>query len=245
MGYFRELPNLQYQSPYSNRISSATYVTAKNIFRRMKIRDDLKNTFSVFNKYEIDDGDRPDTVARDLYGKSIFDYVVLITAGIVNVRDQWPLSSKELYDFTVSKYGLTEINKVNHFETKEIKNNRGVVVMQKGKIVDENFTLKYSDVVGTITKVDSNGDDVLDDQGNKIMIDNTRMVEISGSKLVRGVTNYEYESGINENKRTINVLRPQYLQQFLNDIRNEMTYDRSSQFVNDKLIKTENTRVTT
>ena len=245
MGYFRELPNLQYQSPYSNRISSATYITAKNIFRRMKIRDDLKNTFSVFNKYEIDDGDRPDTVARDLYGKSIFDYVVLITAGIVNVRDQWPLSSKELYDFTVSKYGLTEINNVKHFETKEIKNSRGVVVMQKGKIVDENFTLKYSDVVGTETKVDSNGDDVLDDQGNKIIFDNTRMVEISGSKLVRGITYYEYESGINENKRFINVLRPQYLQQFLDDIRNEMTYDRSSQFVNDKLIKTENTRVTT
>ena len=52
MGYFRELPNLQYQSPYSNRISSESYTTAKNIFRRMKIRDDLKNVFSVFNKYE-------------------------------------------------------------------------------------------------------------------------------------------------------------------------------------------------
>ena len=235
MGYFRELPNLQYQSPYSNRISSATYVTAKNIFRRMKIRDDLKNTFSVFNKYEIDDGDRPDTVARDLYGKSIFDYVVLITAGIVNVRDQWPLSSKELYDFTVSKYGLTEINKVNHFETKEIKNSRGIVVMPSGKTVNQDFKFKYSDVFG---KKDKEGED------NDTEVDDRRVVEISGSKLVRGVTNYEYESGINENKRTINVLRPQYLQQFLNDIRNEMTYDRSSQFVNDKLIKTENTRIT-
>jgi hypothetical protein len=95
MGYFRELPNLQYQSPYSNRISSESYITAKNIFRRMKIRDDLKNVFSVFNKYEINDGDRPDNVAKELYGKSSFDWVVLITANIVNVRDEWPLSSKE------------------------------------------------------------------------------------------------------------------------------------------------------
>ena len=238
MGYFRELPNLQYQSPYSNRISSATYVTAKNIFRRMKIRDDLKNTFSVFNKYEIDDGDRPDTVARDLYGKSIFDYVVLITAGIVNVRDQWPLSSKELYDFTVSKYGLTEINNVKHFETKEIKNSRGVIVQPSGKIVDE----KRQD---GFTK---------DEEKNIVpnMIpyyidyyDGQTIKRVSGNDARRGVTNYEYESGINENKRFINVLRPQYLQQFLDDIRNEMTYDRSSQFVNDKLIKTENTRVTT
>tara|TARA_Y100000052_G_scaffold9448_1_gene9348 strand:+ start:375 stop:1022 length:648 start_codon:yes stop_codon:yes gene_type:complete len=214
MGYFRELPNLQYQSPYSNRISSESYITAKNIFRRMKIRDDLKNVFSVFNKYEINDGDRPDNVAKELYGKSSFDWVVLITANIVNVRDEWPLSSKELYDFTVSKYGLTKINEVRHHETTEVKNNRGIVILPKGKVVDDNFKIPNPENINA---------------------------ELNP---VRGVTYYEYESILNEEKRNIDVLRSEYLQQFLNDIRNEMIYKRSSQFVNDKLAKTENTRVT-
>ncbi len=214
MGYFRELPNLQYQSPYSNRISSESYITAKNIFRRMKIRDDLKNVFSVFNKYEINDGDRPDNVAKELYGKSSFDWVVLITANIVNVRDEWPLSSKELYDFTVSKYGLTKINEVRHHETTEVKNNRGIVILPKGKVVDDNFKIPNPENINA---------------------------ELNP---VRGVTYYEYESILNEEKRNIDVLRLEYLQQFLNDIRNEMIYKRSSQFVNDKLAKTENTRVT-
>ena len=238
MGYFRELPNLQYQSPYSNRVSSASYVTAKNIFRRMKIRDDLKNVFSVFNKYEIKDGNRPDIVAKDLYGKSNLDWVVLITANIINVRDEWPLSSKELYDFTVSKYGLENVNNTKHYETKEIKDSRGVIVQPSGKIVDE----KKQD--GTIE----------DNNGNKIpnMIDyyvdyydpNNGNVRVSGSDARVTVSNYEYETEINNKKRTIDVLRSEYLQQFLNDIRNEMIYKKSSQFVNDKLIKTENTRVT-
>tara|TARA_Y100000114_G_C11689418_1_gene292800 strand:- start:100 stop:747 length:648 start_codon:yes stop_codon:yes gene_type:complete len=214
MGYFRELPNLQYQSPYSNRISSESYITAKNIFRRMKIRDDLKNVFSVFNKYEINDGDRPDNVAKELYGKSNFDWVVLLTANIVNVRDEWPLSSKELYDFTVSKYGLTKINEVRHHETTEVKNNRGIVILPKGKVVDDNFKIPNPENINA---------------------------ELNP---VRGVTYYEYESILNEEKRNIDVLRLEYLQQFLNDIRNEMIYKRSSQFVNDKLAKTENTRVT-
>ena len=217
MGYFRELPNLQYQSPYTSRISSSTYVTAKNIFRRMKIRDDLKSVFSVFNKYEIDDGDRPDTVARDLYGKSNLDWVVLITANIVNVYNEWPLSSKELYDFTVSKYGLENVNNIKHYETKQIKNSRGVVVLRSGEIVGADFSVSYYD-----------GKDIT----------------TTPSNTVRGVTNYEYEVIENQKKRTIDVLRSEYLQQFLNDIRNEMTYKRSSQYVNDKLIKTENTRVT-
>ena len=217
MGYFRELPNLQYQSPYTSRISSSTYVTAKNIFRRMKIRDDLKSIFSVFNKYEIDDGDRPDTVARDLYGKSNLDWVVLITANIINVRDEWPLSDKEVYDFTVSKYGLENVNNIKHYETRQIKNSRGVIVLRSGEIVGADFSISYYD-----------GKDITTTPSNTVI----------------GVTNYEHEVIENQKKRTIDVLRSEYLQQFLNDIRNEMTYKRSSQFVNDKLIRTENTRIT-
>tara|TARA_B000000532_G_C18788597_1_gene371558 strand:- start:100 stop:756 length:657 start_codon:yes stop_codon:yes gene_type:complete len=217
MGYFRELPDLLYQSPYSNRISSSTYVSAKNIFRRMKIRDDLKNVFTVFNKYEIEDGERPDTIARDLYGKSNLDWVVLITANITNVRDEWPLSSKELYDYTVSKYGLTEINNVRHYETTEVKNNRGIVILPKGKHVDKDFEIRKPDIANDATTT---------------------------IKPVRGVSYYEHEVILNDNKRNINLLRPEYLQQFLIDIKNEMTYKRSSQFVNNRLIKTENTRVT-
>ena len=217
MGYFRELPNLQYQSPYTNRISSSTYVTAKNIFRRMKIRDDLKSVFSVFNKYEIDDGDRPDTVARDLYGKSNLDWVVLITANIINVRDEWPMSDKDVYNFTVSKYGLENVNNIKHYETRQIKNSRGVIVLRSGEIVGADFSISYYD-----------GKDIT----------------TTPSNTVRGVTNYEHEVIENQKKRTIDVLRSEYLQQFLNDIRNEMTYKRSSQYVNDKLIRTENTRIT-
>ena len=55
MSYFRELPDLEYQSPLTDRISSTQYVRVKNIFRRLKIRDDLKDVFVLFNKYIIPD----------------------------------------------------------------------------------------------------------------------------------------------------------------------------------------------
>ena len=78
-----------------------------------------------------------------IYGKSTLDWVVLTTAGIVNVRNEWPLSSKELYDFTVEKYGIKEINNVRHYETKEIKNSRGVVILPSGNIVDSGFSVTW------------------------------------------------------------------------------------------------------
>ena len=213
MGYFRELPNLQYQSPFTSRVSSDSYVTVKNLFRRMKIRDDLQNVFTVFNKFTISDGERPDTVAKDLYGKSTLDWVILTTANIINVRNEWPLSSKELYNYSLDIYGdyLTD---VHHWETKEVKDLNGKLILPKGKIVDSTFTIPDPDLYNNTLNP------------------------------VASVTNYEYETMKNDKKRSIYLLKIEYLQQFLNDMRNEMIYSRSSQYVNDNVIKTENTKVT-
>ena len=82
MGYFRELPNLLYQSFAPNKNSSMDYIEVKNIFRRVKLRDDLQNIFTIFEKFEIPDEHRPEIVAENYYGSAELDWVVLITANI-------------------------------------------------------------------------------------------------------------------------------------------------------------------
>ena len=216
MSYFRELPNFEYQSPFADSISVTEYVTAKNIFRRMKLRDDLKNVFTLFNKYIINEGERPDTVAQQEYGKSDLDWVVLLSAGIINVRNEWPLSSKDLYDFVLEKYG-NEKDFIHHYETKEIRDSQNRLIISKGNRVDPDFSVKYYDKGSYVT---------------------------SNSSNITGITNYEYEVRKNINKSTINILRRTYLQQFLSDMKKEMTYKRSSQFVSNNLIRTENTKLT-
>ena len=214
MSYFRELPDFEYQSPFANSTGASDYVTAKNIFRRMKLRDDLKNVFTLFNKYVIDEGERPDTVAEKQYGKSDLDWVVLLSAGIINVRNEWPLSSRDLYNFTVEKYGLAEKDFVHHYETKEVKDSQNRLILPKGKFVDSNFTIPKPDK--------------LNETLNPVV----------------GITNYEYEVKENIKKSTISILKRSYLQQFLSDMKKEMTYKRSSQFVNNNLIRTANTKLT-
>jgi len=227
MGYFREIPNLEYQSPFSNRLSNSSYVTAKNLFRRMKIRDDLQNIFTIFNKYQIQQGSRPDHVAEQLYGKSSLDWVVILSAGIINLRDEWPLSDKDLYNYVVEVYG-SDRNNVRHYETKEIKDVNDKLILPAGQVVDSDFTISYREISG------------YDNDGNPTY----RVVTTTPSNTVIGISNYEYEVRKNDKKRLIYVLRREYLQQFLTDMRNEMIYSESSQYVNDKLIRTENTRIT-
>ncbi len=212
MSYFRELPNLEYQSFLSDKKGSDEYLLVKNLFRRVKLRDDLQNVFTIFDKYQIRDGARPETVAEELYGSTQYDWVILVCAGITRVRDEWPLSDQQLYQYAEEIYG-ENLNAVHHYETKEVKDSQDRLILPAGKVVDSNFTIPNP----------SNSNAVLNP--------------------VVGISNYEYEVLKNNEKRSIYVLKPRYLQQVLLDIRKEMNYDKSSQYVNDKLIKTENTRI--
>jgi len=218
MGYFRELPDVEYQSFLSDAISSKDYLTVKNLFRRNKLRDDLQNVFTLFNKYEIVEGARPDVVAEEFYGSAELDWVVLMTAGIINVRDEWPLSNYHLYYHVENKYGVENLSNIHHYETIEVKDSKDRLILPAGKDVNEDFTLNYSD------------------DGSK--------VSLSGDDVRRGVTNWEYETRKNNEKSSIYLLKRGYLQQFLNDMRDIMTYGLSSEFVNESLIRTENTKVT-
>ena len=144
MSYFRELPNLQYPSFLSDKNSSLEYIDVKNFFRRVKLREDIQNTLVVFDKYEIPMGFRPDNVAEELYGSASLDWVVITCAGIVNIRDEWPLDSNQIYDYSLNKYG-ENLNEVKYYQTKEIRDGEGHLILPKGKRVNSNFTVKYYD----------------------------------------------------------------------------------------------------
>jgi hypothetical protein len=226
MTYFREIPNLEYQSFLPGTKSSQQYVTVKNLFRRVKLRDDLQNVFTIFDKYQIPDGSRPELVAQEIYGSVQYDWVVIVSAGITRLRDEWPLSDKQVYDYAESIYG-SDLNGIHHYETKEVKDPEDRLILPIGQVVDEDFKVYYT-YDGTLYTNDAT---VLGE--NVIRI----------SDPIVGVSNYEYEVRKNNDKRGIYVLKPRYLQQVINDTRKAMIYDISSQYVNDRLIKTENTKV--
>ena len=93
------------------------------------------------------------------------------------------------------------------------------IILPKGKRVSENFSAKYYDntLATYVTK--------------------------SGTSVSTGITNYVHETRLNDNKRFIFVLKEQFLQEFLNDFRDIMIYGKSSQFVNDTTIQTENLNI--
>ena len=239
MGYFRELPDIAYQSPLSHRNSSGDYVIIKNIFRRTKLADYVKNSVTTFNKFVIGDGDRPDTIAENIYGDSRLDYVVILVAGITNINHEWPLQDYQVYDYALQKYGSEEkMNEIKYYETFEIRDEKDRQILPPNLIVDKNFKID-----GTIHKYPSSTRYTLRSQGGYIQLDDKDEFTVLTDNIARSITNLEYEFDQNEKKREINVLKPAYLNLFLNDLREIVKYEKSSEFVNSKLAITENTEL--
>lgn len=205
MAYFRELPNISYISRLPDVSSNEEYITVKNLFKRAKLRTDVVNIITAFNYYQVEDNQRPEVVASKLYGDPELDWVILITNNITNVREQWPLSNNDLYNYMLDKYGTEQsLSSIHHYETIEVKDEYDRLVVPSGLQVDSNFTVTYT------------------------KFDNT----LSTISPVKQVTNYEYETNINEEKRKIRVLKPAYLSVVITDLRNIMKYDQSSQYLN-------------
>ncbi len=229
MPYFNELPDISYPSllPISNKIEDR--VTVKNIFKRSKLRTDVDQAITAFNYYYIQDGYRPDMVAEEIYDDSELDWVILTANNIINIRDQWPLGHNDLHNHIVEKYGSeTNILGVHHYETIKIIDEYNRVILDGGSEVDANFTFTF---VGTVSST----------TGGLIK------VKFGGSSAntitpVAAITNYDYETKLNEEKRKIKILKPQFLSVFITDHQNIMKYNDSSDYISNTLKRTYNPR---
>ena len=218
--YFRRLPNLDYPSLLKDRESNTDFIQTKNLFRRAKIREDLFANFMQFDKYQIIGDERPDNVAEKVYGNSNLDWVVLMSNNIIDINNEWPLTQYQLNTFLNNKYSQRDLVSIHHYETLELRDNKNQLILPAGLVVDEDFNLEYF-------------------SGGQVKSTNS----LVDGRPVKAVTFYDYENSLNDKKRNINVLKEEFLGIFLKDFKKIMKYDKSSQYVNRKLKRTENPRI--
>ena len=218
--YFRRLPNLDYPSLLNSRESNTDYVQTKNLFRRVKIREDLFSNFMQFDRYKVQGDERPDTVSENVYGKSTLDWVILLSNNIIDIKNEWPLTQLQLNEFLNEKYTPQELVSIHHYETLELRDNKNQLILPAGITVDENFNMEYM-------------------SGGQIRSTNS----LIDGRPIKAVTFFDHENELNDRKRNINVLKPEFLGVFIKEFERIMKYDKSSQYVNRKLKKTENPRI--
>ena len=217
--YFQNLPNFLYVNRTKDGRSEGDYRVVVNLFKRAKLRDDIFQNVSFFNKYIVEGDDRPDNVASKVYNDPNLDWVVLLSNNIVSVQSEWPLSQADFHVYITNKYDEeTLYSGIHHYESREVKTTDNSIIIPAGQRVGVAQSVSYYD--------DALGQ------------------HVRATDIALPVTNFTHEEKLNNDKRNIFVLKASYLNIVFDDLEEIMEYKKgSTQYVSETLVQGDNIRL--
>jgi len=193
--FFSLFPRTLYKIDNSNELS-----TAVNLTTNFSILNRSIDATQGYFDYVISEGDTPEIVAYKIYGNAEYHWLIMRINGIMNLNTDWPLTYSQLMDSIEALYGISwaQTNYINHYkvETRTLINTNEQAEEYVSIDADTYASLyptstQYTLPDGTIMKVD-----------------------ISKERY----SYYDSEVQLNENKRNIRLLKPEYK----NAIRDEL-----------------------
>jgi hypothetical protein len=209
--YFNYFPQTAYYLSDDN--SSLDVVT--NLMSRFSFNAASKDKLVMYYKYDISDGETPEIIADKLYGSPEKHWIILSVNNIKNPQFDWPLRYNDLTKYIDIKYrGATYANTANtgtglswsksHTHSYYITEKR---VMPSGSDTTETIIIDAATFANTNTT--STVVYTLYDSSN-----------VTITKTKSSISYYEYEIEENEGKRTIDILRPEFVKTIEQEFRN-------------------------
>ena len=108
--YFSQFPLTNYNLSGVN----GNTIEVTDIFRRVKARSKLADNITLFDKYDVQEGESPETVAYKIYGSADYFWVVTLVNNIVNRYYDWPLDEYVFQQYVADKYSNPD--GIHHYE---------------------------------------------------------------------------------------------------------------------------------
>ena len=242
VNYFRYIPDFEYISRGPDQIGSSDFTKVKNFFVRGKIREDIFGNVTSFDRYIVEGDERPDNVAYKIYGDQNLDWIVLLSNNIIDIYSEWPLSQNNFDNYLLEKYGnYQSIYSTKYYETLEIKDSQGVVIVPAGLKVSNQYidldktVIQRETVINQFTGQPTVVEFVIPNP-NYLKLKPTYFQffdygigkDVLYNNVIKEVSNYDYEFKLNEEKRQIFVLKREYLGILIDQMEENLEYKRGS-----------------
>lgn len=205
MRYFNTFPLVNYND-----------VLVRNIVARVKVFEKAKHVDTIFYKYKVKDGERPDVIAYNYYGDSQYFWAIFIVNDIVDPYYEWPMSQRTFNRFLIAKYG-------------NIATAQATIL--KYRKIDTAYYLHNTrpDVIITATDYASlsaaeKNNYTQQDQDDNVFVSNETYALMSGPDLAafEPVYAYDFEVDANEARREIKLLNLTYISRIEEDLKRLM-----------------------
>jgi len=230
-GFFKQIPNIQYDFK-----SDGKFFEAKDLFRKVSTWSYLQEGISGYTYYRVTEGERPDVVSSKLYGDSTLYWTFFLVNENLQDFNDWPKSGQLLHRFIARKYSgkvlvgseSTDIVSFNHNTNVSSKFLLGEKVTQASsgafgfvtKIDPTHNRIVLNSVGGTFTTGTVVGSDssksftvtsVADEKDVVHHYTDSNGLRTTVSTSNTPVSNEEYERDINEDKFSIRIIEPRYI----------------------------------
>lgn len=183
MSILSNLPDVYYNiNPTS---TNPNLILGKNLWRRAQILAEYKASISLFDEYIVNNGETPETIAVNIYDNPFYGWTILVVNDIVNYHDQWARSESALNEYVMSKY--TNPYATKQYETTEVLDDDGNVLLKSGMVVPSTYTLSYTTKSGFPVTVSP----------------------------IAPITYYQYEERKNAEKERIQLVKPTLINDFV------------------------------
>ena len=230
-GFFRQIPNIQYDFK-----SDGKFFEAKDLFRKVSTWSYLQEGISGYTYYRVTEGERPDVVSSKLYGDSTLYWTFFLVNENLQDFNDWPKSGQLLHRFIARKYSgkvlvgseSTDIVSFNHNTNVSSKFLLGEKVTQASsgafgfvtKIDPTHNRIVLNSVQGTFTNNTVVGSDssksftvtsVIDERDAVHHYTDSNDLLTTVSTNNTPVSNEKYERDLNEERHLIRYIEPRYI----------------------------------
>lgn len=234
--YFSNFDKMVYDFNIGGKVD---YKVVTDITKNVRFRKEVLENVSLYDFYDIEEGDTPEIISEKVYGTPYYHWVVMISNQKYDYVKDFPLSQKELDEYIDTKYGDKK------YHIKEYKKNNAV---QDGVC---NLTLKTIDgssdfgpiaqarvltssngYVSRIINLTNNMTSVFAEVSirtgsflkNEILslsgtLYSYRVDQVSIPIEYIGVTNYDHEYRKNENKGRIRIISPSVIDKIVSEFK--------------------------
>lgn len=119
--YFKDFPKFIYDFKYDDSAATKTSVV-KDITRNIRFRKEILANITLYDEYDIVDGETPEIIAEKIYGNPEYHWIIMLVNDRYDYLTDFPLEETALVKVMQEKYG-NSLYSIKHYV-----NSKGFIV---------------------------------------------------------------------------------------------------------------------
>lgn len=209
--YFDKIPTLLYNIDGKQL---TTYQTATNIFFRVRVIRNILDNISAYYDYLVKDDDTPEILAEKVYGDIEAHWIILMANQVVDSQYDWPLNNQDFNKYIIKKYGSISNAKtqIHHYEKVITRESSTSQIVNEARFIVNYITETTNEMDVPYDTYDTLPETQEVDTYN--LEDNETVTQIIRRDAI---SYYDYENDLNEKRRAIKIIKPEYYQQIVRE----------------------------